>query len=127
MDSVQAVKEFSQRAGSMWPDDECVVYVAKAAEGVMGRRLQSHFFKVLHKIVCNEWGKRRTHRHIVDLLVELANEAEKGGRQYMTEKSQDRVIKVPRRRLRTSSMSIMVKRETTSKLTRMSRGPARRV
>jgi hypothetical protein len=58
MDSVQVIKEFSQLAGSIWPDDECVVYLAKPAEGLMGRRLQSHFFKVLHEIVCSEWGKR---------------------------------------------------------------------
>jgi hypothetical protein len=39
MDPVQAVKEFSQLAGSMWPDDERVVHVAKPAEGLVGRSL----------------------------------------------------------------------------------------
>jgi hypothetical protein len=62
MNSVKVIKEFSQLAGSIRPD-ECVVRVAKPAEGFMGRRFQSHFFKVLHEIVCNGWGKRRTHRH----------------------------------------------------------------
>jgi hypothetical protein len=44
----------------------------------MGRRLQSHFFKVLSEIVSNDWVKRRTNRHTVCLLVELSIEAEKG-------------------------------------------------
>jgi hypothetical protein len=79
----------------MWPDDECVIYVAKPAEGFMVHRLQSHFFKVFHEIVCNDWGKQRTHRHAVGLLVELAIEAEKGGSQYMAENLQDGLIKVP--------------------------------
>jgi hypothetical protein len=57
MDSVKVIKEFSQLAGSMWRDDECVVYVAKPAEGLMSRHLQSHFFKVLHEIFCNDLGK----------------------------------------------------------------------
>jgi hypothetical protein len=35
----------------MWPDDECVIYVAKPAEGLIGRRLQSHFFKIFHEII----------------------------------------------------------------------------
>jgi hypothetical protein len=95
MDSVQVFKLFSQLAGSMWPDDECVFYVAKPAEGLMDRRLQSHSFKVLHEVVCSDWRKRRNHRHIVGLLVELAIEAEKGGSQDMAEMSQDRLIKVP--------------------------------
>jgi hypothetical protein len=43
----------------------------------MGRCLQSHFFKVLHEIVCSDWGKRQTHRHTVGLILELAIEAEK--------------------------------------------------
>jgi hypothetical protein len=42
--SVKLIKEFSQVAGSMRPD-ECVVYVAKPAERFMGRRFQSHFSK----------------------------------------------------------------------------------
>jgi hypothetical protein len=51
MDSVKVIKEFSHLAGSMWPDDECVVYVAKPAEGFMGRRrrrenLKSHISKL---------------------------------------------------------------------------------
>jgi hypothetical protein len=87
MDPVLEVKEFSQLAGSMWPDDERVVHVAKPAEGLVGRSLWSHFFKVLHEIVCNDWGKRRTHRHTVGLLVELATKAKKGGSQDMAEQS----------------------------------------
>jgi hypothetical protein len=58
MDSVKVIKEFSQLAGSIWLDDECVVYVAKTAEGFMGRRLQGNFFKVLHAIVRNDCEKR---------------------------------------------------------------------
>jgi hypothetical protein len=58
MKSVKVIKEFSQLAGSMRPGDECVIHLAKPAEGLMGRRLQSHFFKVLHEIVCKDWGKR---------------------------------------------------------------------
>jgi hypothetical protein len=34
MKSIQVIKEFSQLAGSMWPDDESVIYVAKPAEGL---------------------------------------------------------------------------------------------
>jgi hypothetical protein len=83
MKSVKVIKEFSQLARSMRPDDECVIHVVKPAEGLICRRLQSHFFKVLHEIVCNDWGERRTHRHTVGLLVELAIEAEKGGSQDM--------------------------------------------
>jgi hypothetical protein len=83
MKSVKVIKEFSQLGGSMWPDDECVIHIAKPAEGLIGRRLQSHFFKVLHEIVCNDWGNRRTH----GLPVELAIEAEKGGSQDMAEQS----------------------------------------
>jgi hypothetical protein len=41
MDPVQVVKEASQLAGSMSPD-ECVVYVVKPAEGLVGCCLQSH-------------------------------------------------------------------------------------
>jgi hypothetical protein len=55
MKFVKVVKEFSELAGSMRPDDECVIHVAKPAEGLMDHRLQSHFFKVLHEIVCNDW------------------------------------------------------------------------
>jgi hypothetical protein len=95
MDPIQVVKEFSQLVGSMWPDDERVIYVAKPAEGLMGHRLQSHIFKVFHEIVLNDWGKQQTQRHTVGLLVELVIEAEKGGSQDMVEKLQDRLIKVP--------------------------------
>jgi hypothetical protein len=49
MKSVQVIKEFCQLAGSMRPDDECVIHVAKPAERLIGRRLQSHFFKVFHE------------------------------------------------------------------------------
>jgi hypothetical protein len=76
VNSVIVIKEFSQLAGSMRPDDVCVIYIAKPAEVFMGRCFQSHFFKVLNEIVCN-----------VGLLVELAIEAEKGGSQDMAEKS----------------------------------------
>jgi hypothetical protein len=75
MKSVKVIKEFSQLAGSMRPDDECVIHVVKPAEGLICRRLQSHFFKVLRDIVCNDWGEWRIHRHTVGLLVELAIEA----------------------------------------------------
>jgi hypothetical protein len=95
MKSIQVIKEFHQLIGSMWPDDGCVIYVAKPAEGLIGRRLQSHFFKIFHEIVCNDRGERRTHRHTVGLLVELAIEAEKGRSQDMSEESQDCLIKVP--------------------------------
>jgi hypothetical protein len=40
----------------MRPYDKCVIHVAKPAEGLIGHRLQSHFFKVFHEIVCNEQG-----------------------------------------------------------------------
>jgi hypothetical protein len=53
MKSVQVIKKFRQLARSMWPDDECVIHVAKPAEGLTGRRLQSHFFKIFHEIVKN--------------------------------------------------------------------------
>jgi hypothetical protein len=33
---VKVIKEFSQLAGSMRPDDECVIHVAKPAEGLVG-------------------------------------------------------------------------------------------
>jgi hypothetical protein len=46
----------------MWPDDECVVYVAKPAEGLVGRRLQSHSVKVLHEIVLLSFHAQFTHR-----------------------------------------------------------------
>jgi hypothetical protein len=65
MKSVQVIKEFRQLVWSMQPDDECVIHVAKPAEGLIGRRLQSHFFKVFHEIVCNDRGERRTHRQTV--------------------------------------------------------------
>jgi hypothetical protein len=54
MKSIQVIKEFCQLAGSMWPDDEYVIHVAKSAEGLIGRRLQSHFFKIFHELVCND-------------------------------------------------------------------------
>jgi hypothetical protein len=38
MDSIKVIKEFSQFAGSIRPDDECVFYVAKPAEGFMTLR-----------------------------------------------------------------------------------------
>jgi hypothetical protein len=95
MKSVQVIKEFRQLAGSMWPDDECVIYVAKPAEELIGHRLQSHFFKIFHEIVCNDRGEWQTHRHTIGLLVELAIEAEKGRSQDMAEESQDCLIKVP--------------------------------
>jgi hypothetical protein len=38
MKSIQVIKEFRQFAGSMWPDDERVIYVAKPAEGLIGRQ-----------------------------------------------------------------------------------------
>jgi hypothetical protein len=75
MKSIQVIKEFSQLAVSMWPDDESFIHVAKPAEGLIGRRLQSHLFKIFHEIVCNDRGERRTHRHTVGLLVELAVES----------------------------------------------------
>jgi hypothetical protein len=87
MKSVQVIKEFRQLAGSTRPDDECVIHVAKPAEGLIGRRLQSHFFKIFHEIVCNDRGERRTHRHTIGLLVELAIEAKKGRSQDMAEQS----------------------------------------
>jgi hypothetical protein len=37
----------------------------------VGRHIQSHFFKVLHKIVNNEWGKQQTDHHTIGLLIEL--------------------------------------------------------
>jgi hypothetical protein len=48
-------------------------------------RLHSYFFRVLHEIICNDWG----------LFVELAIETERGGRQDMVEKSEDHFIKLP--------------------------------
>jgi hypothetical protein len=50
MDSVQMVKEFSQLDRSMWSDDECVVYLAKPAEGLWVAVSRAIFFKVLHEI-----------------------------------------------------------------------------
>jgi hypothetical protein len=95
MKSVKVIKELRQLAGSMRPDDKCVIHVAKPAEGLIGHRLQSHFLKVLHEIVCNDRGERRTHRHTVGLLIELAIEAKKGRSQDVAEQSYDRLIKVP--------------------------------
>jgi hypothetical protein len=51
INSVKVIKAFSQLAGSMWADDECVVYVAKPTEGFMGRHrrrenLKSHISKL---------------------------------------------------------------------------------
>jgi hypothetical protein len=34
MKSIQVIKEFRQFAGSMWPDDECVIYVALTKGGL---------------------------------------------------------------------------------------------
>jgi hypothetical protein len=34
VDTAQVYKEFRQLTGSMWPDDECVVYVAKPVKGL---------------------------------------------------------------------------------------------
>jgi hypothetical protein len=127
MTSVKVIKELSQLAGSMRPDDECVAYISKPAEGFMGLCFQSHFFKVLHEIVCNDWEKQQTHRHTVGFLVELATEAEKGGSQDRRKSRKIASSKCRLRRCRASSMGTMEKRETTSKLTRMSRGPAQRV
>jgi hypothetical protein len=57
MDTIQVVKEVSQQAWTMWPDDECVIHVAKPAEGLMGHPLQCHFFKVFHEEVGSDWQK----------------------------------------------------------------------
>jgi hypothetical protein len=39
MDTVQVVKEVVQLAWTMWPDDECIIHVAKAAEGLSDYQL----------------------------------------------------------------------------------------
>jgi hypothetical protein len=51
MDAVQVVKELRQLAWTMGPDDERVIHVAKAAERLVDRPIQSRFFKVLHEEV----------------------------------------------------------------------------
>jgi hypothetical protein len=49
MDTVQVVKELRQLAWTMGPDDERVIHVAKPAEQLVGRPLQSRFLNVLHE------------------------------------------------------------------------------
>jgi hypothetical protein len=51
MDTVQAIKELRQIAWTMGQDDERVIHVAKPAERLLGRPLQSCFLKVLHEEV----------------------------------------------------------------------------
>jgi hypothetical protein len=94
VDTVKVVKEFCHLAESMWPDDKRSVYIAKSAKGLVGHHLQSHFFKVLHEIFSNDWGKQQTHRHTVCLLVHLAIENEERTCQHVAEELQGHLIEV---------------------------------
>jgi hypothetical protein len=47
VDTVQVVQEVLQLVGSVWPNDECVIYIAKPAEGLVGRQVKRSLLEVL--------------------------------------------------------------------------------
>jgi hypothetical protein len=55
VDAVQVIQEVLKLVGSMWPDDESVVHVAKPAEGLLGSQVQRPFLEVLHIEVGDDW------------------------------------------------------------------------
>jgi hypothetical protein len=55
MDTTQMAKEVNQIAWAMWPEDKCVIHIAKPAEEHVCYHLHSHFFQVFHEEVGNDW------------------------------------------------------------------------
>jgi hypothetical protein len=55
VDTVQVVEEVLQLFGSVWPDDKCVVRVAKPAEGLVGSQVKHPLLEVLHIEVGTDW------------------------------------------------------------------------
>jgi hypothetical protein len=70
------VQEVLQLVGSVWPDDEGIVHVAKSAEGLMGNQVKRPLLKVLHIEVGDGRRQWRAHGHTIGLFVELATIAE---------------------------------------------------
>jgi hypothetical protein len=53
-DTVQVVQEVHQLVGSVWPDDEAVVHVAKPTEGLVGGQVKRPLLEILHVEVGDE-------------------------------------------------------------------------
>jgi hypothetical protein len=74
VDTVQVVQEILQLIRSLWPDDECVVHVAKPAEGLAGEPSQAPSPASPPYRVGNGRRQWRSHGHAINLFVELAIE-----------------------------------------------------